>query len=208
MELKYHDAHPCKEQEGMQMTRLLVHMDAAYSFARWLTRSELDAEDVVQDAYLRAFSYLASFRGGDGRAWLLAIVRNTYYSRLKQNRVHEPMDPFDEELHSVMPDAPNPETLVLDQQQRWILKGALDDLPAQYREVLVLREMEGLCYQEIANKLGVPIGTVMSRLSRARKRLHRDLVHLEEAPGSRGTRELTDCAGERQRMPSCAAASV
>jgi RNA polymerase sigma-70 factor (ECF subfamily) len=209
MELKHDDTPPpSEEQEGMQMTRLLVHMDAAYSLARWLTRNELDAEDVVQDAYLRAFSYLASFRGGDARAWLLTIVRNTYYSRRKQNRVHEPMDPFDEELHSVRPDAPNPETIVVDQQQKWILRGALDDLPAQYREVLLLREMEGLCYQEIANKLGVPIGTVMSRLSRARKRLHRDLAHLEEAPGSRYDRNLTDYGGDRQGLTSWVGVSV
>ena len=203
MELKHDDTPPSEEQEEMQMTRLLVHMDAAYRLARWLTRSELDAEDVVQDAYLRAFSYLASFRGGDGRAWLLTIVRNSYYSRLKQNLVNETMEPFNEELHGVRSDAPNPETLVVDQQQKCILRGALDDLPAQYREVLLLREMEGLCYQEIANKLGIPLGTVMSRLSRARKRLRRDLAHLEEAPGSRCDRELTDYGGDRQWLASC-----
>jgi RNA polymerase sigma-70 factor (ECF subfamily) len=181
MELREQCASPTEEQAGTQMTRLLLHLDAAHSLARCLTRNELDAEDVVQEAYLRAFSYLATFRGGDGRAWLLAIVRNSYYSRLRRNRVHEPMDPFDEKFHGVSPDGPNPETLVVDQQQKSILRGALDDLPAPHREVLLLREMEDLSYQEIANKVGVPIGTVMSRLNRARKRLHRDLVCREEA---------------------------
>jgi RNA polymerase sigma-70 factor (ECF subfamily) len=180
-EHKHHDASPCEEQEGGTMIGLLPHLDAAYSLARWLTRNEVDAEDVVQDAYLRAFSYFASFRGGDGRAWLLTIVRNTYYSRRKQNRVHEPMDSFDEQLRGVRSDDANPETLLVDQQRKCILRGALDDLPARYREVLLLREMENLSYQEIANKVGVPKGTVMSRLSRARKRLQRDLVCLDKA---------------------------
>jgi RNA polymerase sigma-70 factor, ECF subfamily len=190
------------------MTRLVLHLDAAYNLARWLTRNELDAEDVVQEAYLRAFSYFASFQGGDGKAWLLTIVRNTYYSWLKHNRVHEPMAPFDEEFHGVRPETPSQETLVLDQQRERILRQALDDLPAQYREVLVLREMEGLSYQEIANTVGVPIGTVMSRLCRARRRLQQDLMCLEAAPGSRCTRELADRGGDREVLASCAAAGV
>ncbi len=198
MKLKDHDAPPTEERERTQMTGLLLHLDMAIGLARWLTRNELDAEDVVQDAYLRAVSYWASFQGNDSKGWLLAIVRNSYYSRLRRNRVQEPMDPFDETLHGMSPDAPNPETLVADQQQKYILRVALDDLPAPYREVLLLREMEDLSYQEIANKVGVPIGTVMSRLSRARKRLHRDLLRLEEVSGSRRTRELTYCGSDQQ----------
>ena len=175
------------------MTRLVLHLDAAYNLARWLTRNEQDAEDVVQEAYLRAFSYIASFQGGDGKAWLLAIVRNTYYNWLKHNRLREPMVPFDEKFHGVRPETPSQEALVLDQQRKRILKRALDELPVQYREVLVLREMEGLSYQEVANTVGVPIGTVMSRLSRARKRLHQDLACLEgEAPGSICIPELAE----------------
>jgi RNA polymerase sigma-70 factor, ECF subfamily len=181
MELKYHDVPPSKEQEGMQMTRLLLHLDAAYSLARWLTGNELDAEDVVQEAYLRAFSYFASFQGGDGKGWLLTIVRNTYYSRLKRNRVHEQTESLDEEIHVMRPDPSTPETLALYQQRECMLRGALNDLPTRYRKVLLLRVIKDLSYQEIANKVGVPIGTVMSRLSRARKRLHRDLVCREEA---------------------------
>jgi RNA polymerase sigma-70 factor (ECF subfamily) len=195
-------------QERRQMTRLVLHLDAAYNLARWLTRNELDAEDVVQEAFLRALSYFSSFQGGDGRAWLLTIVRNTYYNWLKQNRAHEPMAPFDEEFHGAGPETPNPETLVVDQQRKGILNEALDNLPAQYREVLVLREMEDLSYQEIADRIGVPIGTVMSRLSRARKRLHRDLVCLEEAPGSRCIREIVDYGGDKQGLASCVAGGV
>jgi RNA polymerase sigma-70 factor (ECF subfamily) len=162
------------------MTRLVLHLDAAYNLARWLTRNKLDAEDVVQEAYLRAFSYFSSFQGGDGKAWLLTIVRNTYYDWLKHNRVHEPTVPFDEEFHGLRPGNPSQEALVLNQQRKRILTAAFEHLPAQYREVLVLREMDGLSYQEVANTVGVPIGTVMSRLSRARKRLHQDLLSMEE----------------------------
>lgn len=162
------------------MTRLLLHLDAAYILARWLTGNELDAEDVVQEAYLRAFSYFESFQGGDGKGWLLTIVRNTYYSRLKHNRVHEQTESLDGELHVLKPDPSTPETLALYQQQKTLLKRALDDLPLKCREVLLLRVIEDLSYQEIADTIGIPIGTVMSRLSRARKRLHRGLVRLEE----------------------------
>jgi RNA polymerase sigma-70 factor, ECF subfamily len=207
MELKDQCASPTEEQAETQMTQLLLHLDAAHSLARCLTRNELDAEDVVQEAYLRAFSYLATFRGGDGRAWLLAIVRNSYYSRLRRNRVHEPMDPFDEKFHGVSRDAANPETLIVDQQEKSILRGALDDLPAPHREVLLLREMEDLSYQEIANKVGVPIGTVMSRLSRARKRLHRDLLR-QEASASRGTRGPIDCDGGKQVLAGCVGVGI
>jgi RNA polymerase sigma-70 factor (ECF subfamily) len=163
------------------MTRLLLHLDAAHSLARWLTGNEMDAEDVVQEAYLRAFSYFASFQGGDGKGWLLTIVRNTYYSRLKHNRVHEQAESLDEDIHVLRPDPSTPETLALYRQQKCILRGALNDLPTRYREVLLLRVLKDLSYQEIASKVGGPIGTVMSRLSRARKRLHRDLVCREEA---------------------------
>ncbi len=187
------------------MTRLVLHLDAVYNLARWLTRNELDAEEVVQEAYLRAFSYFASFQGGDGKAWLLTIVRNTYYSWLKHNRAHEPLVPFDEEFHGVRPETPSQETLVLDRQRERILRQAMDDLPAQYREVLVLREMEGLSYQEVANTVGVPIGTVMSRLSRARRRLQQDLACLEEAPGPRSARELADYGGDREALAGCVA---
>jgi RNA polymerase sigma factor (sigma-70 family) len=147
-------------------------------------------------------------QGGDGKAWLLTIVRNTYYNWLKRNRVQEPMALCDEEFHGVRPETPNQETLVLEQQRERMLRQAMDGLPVQYREVLVLREMEGLPYQEVANTVGVPIGTVMSRLSRARKRLRQDLACLQEAPGSRSARELADYGGDREVRDSGVAVGV
>jgi RNA polymerase sigma-70 factor (ECF subfamily) len=190
------------------MTRLVLHLDAAYNLARWLTRNDLDAEDVVQEAYLRAFTYLRSFQGGDGKAWLLTIVRNTYYSWLKHNRVHEPMVSFDEEFHGVRPETTSQETTVLDHERERILKQAMDDLPAQYREVLVLREIEGLSYQEVANTVGVPIGTVMSRISRARKRLHQRLGVPAGGARLEITRELANCSGDREGFASGVAVGV
>src|ERR1700676_4722918 len=107
------------------MTRLLLHLDAAYNLARWLTRNELDAEDVVQEAYLRAFSYFATFDGGDGRGWLLTIWGNTYYNWLKQNRVHDQSIAFEEDVNGIRPEAPNPETLALEQERTQLLREAL-----------------------------------------------------------------------------------
>lgn len=150
----------------------MPHFDAAYNLARWLTRSSGDADDVVQEAYLRAFSFFDSFRGGDGRAWLFSIVRNTCYTWLRKNRTHDLMTEFDEALHSGTEPAASPEAIQLRRADSEMVKEALEKLPAEFREVLVLREMEGLSYKEIAEISGIAIGTVMSRLARARKRLH------------------------------------
>ena len=150
----------------------MPHFDAAYNLARWLTRSSGDADDVVQEAYLRAFSFFDSFRGGDGRAWLFSIVRNTCYTWLRKNRTHDLMTEFDEALHSGTEQTASPEALQLQRADSEMVKEALEKLPAEFREVLVLREMEGLSYKEIAEISGIAIGTVMSRLARARKRLH------------------------------------
>src|SRR5207245_2694154 len=147
MELEDRHAPRYEKQERRQMTRLLVHLDAAYNLARWLTRNELDAEDVVQEAYLRAFSYFSSFDRGDGRGWLLTIVRNTYYNWLKQNRVYGPIVPLEEEAGSIRSGDPNPEALAIEQERIHLLREALTDLPPEFREVLVLREMEGLSYR-------------------------------------------------------------
>ena len=148
---------------------VLPHLDAAYNLARWLVRNDADAEDLAQEAVLRAFKFFGGFHGGDGRAWLLTIVRNTCYTWLQQNRAHEPVAPFDEELHSAQ--GANPETILLEGADRQALKQALEELPVEFREAVILRELEGLSYKEIANIAGVPVGTVMSRLARARKRL-------------------------------------
>jgi RNA polymerase sigma-70 factor (ECF subfamily) len=150
---------------------LLPHLDAAYNLARWLTRDERDAEDVVQEACLRALKHFSAFKGGDARPWLLAIVRNTYYTWIQRNRVTEAMTPFDEEEDVHISDTPNPEMLLLKEADRQIVRRALRKLPTQFLEVIVLREFEELSYQQIAEVVQVPLGTVMSRLARARKRL-------------------------------------
>ncbi len=149
---------------------VLPHLDAAYNLARWLTRNDQDAEDVVQEACLRAFKYWKGFSGGHCRSWLLAIVRNTYYSWLRQRSV-QPEVTEDGEIDDVDDGIPGPERALLQNADRDMLKAALDDLPVEFREAVVLRGMEGLSYKEIADIAGVPIGTVMSRLARARKRL-------------------------------------
>lgn len=156
---------------------VLTHVDAAYNLARWLTRNEHDAEDVVQEACLRAFKSFEGFHGGDGRAWLLTIVRNTCYTWLQQNQARELTTPFDEEIHSVETAASNPETLLLERVDSQLLRQALEELPLEFREVLILRELEGLSYKEIADVADIPVGTVMSRLARARERLKQGLAH-------------------------------
>jgi RNA polymerase sigma-70 factor (ECF subfamily) len=154
---------------------VLPHLDAAYNLARWLTRNDQDAEDVVQEACLRAFRFLGGFYGGDSRAWILTIVRNTCYSWLRHNRAHELTTPFDETIYDVECEALNPETLLLHHADQQMLRRALEALPVESREVIVLRELEGLSYKEIGAIADIPLGTVMSRLARARKRLQQDL---------------------------------
>ena len=163
---------------------MLPHLDAAYDLARWLLRHEQDAEDCVQEAYLLAFKAFARFRGGDGRAWLLTIVRNTCYSRLRKSRREEPAVEFDEETHGATGPAGGRADFWSRAEVRDALDHALARLPAEYREVLVLHELEGLAYKEIAAVAAIPIGTVMSRLARARARLQAELRQQiqEESP--------------------------
>jgi RNA polymerase sigma factor (sigma-70 family) len=155
---------------------ILPHLDAAYNLARWLTRDENEAADAVQDACLRALRFIGSFRGGDGRSWLLAIVRNTCYSRLKRRAGRENETEFDDEIHSPGNEKANPEVLLDRGRDTEMLRQALEELPEEFREVIVMRELEGMGYKEIAEVAGVPIGTVMSRLARARQRLQRLLT--------------------------------
>jgi RNA polymerase sigma-70 factor (ECF subfamily) len=146
---------------------VLPHLDSAYTLARYLTRNDADAQDVVQDAALRALKYFDGFRGTDGasaRAWFLAIVRNTVYTRLQRHRADAAAIEFNEELHSDGGAGDDVETAM-------DLRQAIDALPLEFREVIVLREVEGLSYKEISDVAGIPVGTVMSRLARARKRL-------------------------------------
>ena len=155
---------------------VLPHLDAAYNLARWLTRNEADAEDVVQEAYLRAFRFFGGFHGEDGRAWLLGIVRNTGYTWMQRNRSPELNLPLDEEQHEVESMDLSPEALLLQHVDAQMLRQAVEELPLEFREVLVLREMDELSYKQIAVIADLPLGTVMSRLARARKRLQQILV--------------------------------
>ena len=162
-------------QERLRFEQLVLpHLDAALNLARWLLRSRADAEDLAQEALLRACRFFAGFRGGDARAWLLQIVRNTCYTWLEKKRPLELMDEFDEELHQRPGE--NPESLAILADDRERLRRALESLPPRLREVLVLRELEGCSYKEIAAITSIPIGTVLSTLARARERLQRSLV--------------------------------
>jgi RNA polymerase sigma-70 factor (ECF subfamily) len=158
-------------------TAVLAHLDSAFNLARWLVRSEHDASDVVQEACLRAFRSFGDFRGGaDGRCWLLAIVRNTCHTWLDRNRRHDP-DPLPDDGDDLEPagsaERDDPARLLIRRAGVEAVRGAIDALPADFREVVVLRELEGLSYKQIADVAGVPVGTVMSRLARARQRLAR-----------------------------------
>ena len=155
----------------------LPRLDAAYNLARWLVRNEHDAEDLVQEAYLRALKFFGGFHGVNARTWLLAIVRNTCYTWLKENRAHSSMTPFDEELHGSAEQVTNQELQLLQNANAAQVKEALEKLPMEFREVIVLREMEGFSYKEIAQMANMPMGTVMSRLARARKCLQELLSH-------------------------------
>jgi RNA polymerase sigma factor (sigma-70 family) len=165
---------------------VLPHLDAAFNYARWLTKSDADAEDVVQDAYVRALRFFSSLRGEDARAWLLTIVRNTWYGRFPR-RAAGPLTMVEEELGDDRRDENlDPEALLIQHQTVQRVRNALESLPADFREVLVLRELEGLSYKEIAAIVGIPIGTVMSRLARARERLQSTLVQTPIKGGDRG----------------------
>ncbi|MFA6984669.1 MAG: sigma-70 family RNA polymerase sigma factor [Arenimonas sp.] len=154
--------------------QVLPHLDAAHGLARWLTRAEHDAEDVLQEAMLRAYRYYDGCSDGNARAWLLTIVRNTFYTLHKQAAASL-QDEFDETIHGAVDDAPTPEAQLLRDADAGQLRQAIEKLPLEFREVLVLREFEECSYKEIAEITGLKLGTVMSRLARARDRLARHL---------------------------------
>ena len=173
----------------------MPHLDSAYNLARWLTRNDVDAQDVVQEAMLRAFKYFDGFDGQYAHAWLLKIVRNTCFTWLRENRSASNAVPLEENLHAVDRDESalelnaqglgrSPEVIVGEIRDAKQLDALINELPAVYREVIILREMEDLSYREIAEISGVPIGTVMSRLARARQMLQTGLRKLHGATRS------------------------
>ena len=153
----------------------LPHLDAAYNLARWLLRNDQDAEDAVQEAYMRAYKAFARFRGGDGKAWFMTILRNVCYTMIKKLRSHETPEPFDEEIHQPTGESGTQEAF-RQKANAESLQCALEKLPDEFREVIVLHDLEGLAYKEIASVVGIPIGTVMSRLARARGRLRVEIL--------------------------------
>jgi RNA polymerase sigma-70 factor, ECF subfamily len=151
----------------------LPHMDAAYNLARWIVRNEQDAQDVVQEAYLRAMRFADGFRGGNARAWVLTIVRNTAFTWLKRNRGSDPPSEFDESVHRDDAEETGLDADAIRKADQAMVRAALEELRDEFREIIVMRELEGLSYKEIAEVTDVPIGTVMSRLARARAQLTR-----------------------------------
>ena len=170
---------------------VLPHLDAGYRLARWLIRNDDDAEDVVQEAALRACRYFRTFAGGNGRAWFLRIVRNTCFG-WRGHGVQPPTEPFDEEQHSDARPPSDPETLLLQTDDVTSIERAMSNLPDRFRELLVLRELKGLSYRELADVMDVPMGTVMSSLSRARQALRCALDHELKQAGSPGRTNLRE----------------
>src|SRR5437773_7109601 len=155
---------------------MLPHLDAAHNLAKWLLRNEQDAQDVVQEAYLRAFRSFAGFHGTNGRAWLLTIVRNTAYTLLKKSHAVDLTTSFDEEIHATGHQSVSPATALEHSEDAQLIREAMDELPAEFREILALRHQEGLSYKEIADIAQIRPGTVMSRLDRARGKLRECLA--------------------------------
>ena len=160
-----------KEELASFEEAMLPHLDAAHNLAKWLLRNEDDAQDVVQEAYLRAFKAFSGFHGTSGRAWLLTIVRNTAYTLLKKSHAVDLTTSFDEEIHVTGHDSVSPATVLEGVEDARLIKEAMDELPAEFREILILRHHEDLSYKEIADIAQIPPGTVMSRLARARAKL-------------------------------------
>jgi len=165
------ESHAEKEDLMSFEALMLPHLDAAHNLAKWLLRNEQDAQDVVQEAYLRAFKSFGGFHGSNGRAWLLTIVRNTSYTLLKKNRALDLTTTFDEEIHAIGHQSASPAAILEHAEDAELIRKAMDELPAEFREILTLRHLEGLSYKEIADIAQIPPGTVMSRLARARAKL-------------------------------------
>jgi RNA polymerase sigma-70 factor (ECF subfamily) len=154
---------------------MLPHMDAAHNLAKWLLHNKEDAQDVVQEAYLRAFKSFGGFHGSNGRSWLLTIVRNTSYTLMKKNRAVDLTTTFDEQIHVSHYESVSPTTLVEQTENAELVRGAMDRLSVEFREILVLRHLEGLSYKEMGDIAEVAPGTVMSRLAEARGKLKETL---------------------------------
>ena len=172
-----------RDAERRFSREIMPHLDAAYTLARWLVRNDQDAEDIVQEALLKAFRFFDGFKGENPRAWIISIVRNTSYSWLEARRPMKsvPVDDVESEPYgahraaAVLVTTEDPESLLMRRMEQRRVNDAIAALPLEYREVIVLRELEELSYKEISDVTKLPLGTVMSRLSRARQRLRKVL---------------------------------
>jgi RNA polymerase sigma-70 factor, ECF subfamily len=164
---------------------MLPHMDSAYNLARWLLRDPHDADDAVQEAFLRAFKAFGRFRGSDGRAWLLTIVRNVCYSSMRAGKKDRMKETFSEEVHGSIEDTAAGNAVEWVEVHSTLLNRAMERLPAEFREVIVLHELEGLAYRQISDVADIPLGTVMSRLARARGRLQTEILMLSKEGDSK-----------------------
>ena len=174
---------PLKNDSARFEATILPHLDAAYNLARWLTGNENDARDMVQEASMRAFKFFGGFRGGDPRAWLLRIVRNTVYTWLQRRRTGERVFEDEDQIEMLEDVSVNPGQLLERNATIELVRAAIAQLAPEFREAIVLREMEGFSYKEIADVAGVRIGTVMSRLARGRRELQRILAKEQGASG-------------------------
>jgi RNA polymerase sigma factor (sigma-70 family) len=169
---KHEEQAPAQLQELASFEEIMLpHLDAAHNLAKWLLHNEQDAQDVVQEAYLRAFKSFSGFRGSNGRAWLLTIIRNTAYTFLKKNHAVDLTTTFDEQIHAIDHESISPATVLEQSENAELVTQAMNKLPAEFREILVLRHQEALSYKEISEIAKIPTGTVMSRLARARAKL-------------------------------------
>jgi RNA polymerase sigma-70 factor (ECF subfamily) len=159
----------------------LPFLDAAYNLARWIVQHDQDAQDIVQEAYMRAFKGYHGFRGGNGRAWLLTIVRNTAYTWINRRAGNEKLVPYEEEKHAEIISFNQSGNEIVTEKRKEYLQSALERLPTEFREIIILYELEGLSYKELALTLSLPVGTVMSRLSRARRRLQQEFAQVQNS---------------------------
>jgi len=164
---------------------ILPHLKAAYNLARYLCGNDDDASDLVQDACLKAIRFYDGFHGENSRAWFFTILRNTFYTEIRQKKKRDTETVFNEEFHDAQDDKENPETLFLKNENIKMVRDMLEELPLEFREAIILKELEGFSYKEIAGIVNIPIGTVMSRLSRARKMLQRLFITHAEFPRKR-----------------------
>ena len=164
---------------------VIPHLDAAYNLARWLAGNDADAQDVAQEATLRAFKFFGGFRGDNARSWLLSIVRNTFYTWLRKNRPQEKIISIDDEILEIEDGSASAAEVHPPFADADAVRRAIAELPVEFREIVILREMEGFSYKEISELAEVPIGTVMSRLARARKLLQKRLAAEFKPEGQR-----------------------